>query len=100
MDSFQIILFLLFIILLKACYEYYQLYKLIYFDEKCFSFKKIIVDKFDLNNYYENNNYLYNQANIRDFMNNNYKCIFNKFNPNSHIFNNEVKSEIIFKCYC
>ena len=100
METVNIIITLFIIIILKACYEFYLLYKLTHFDEKCFSFKKIIVDKFNYNDYYKNNYYINSQIDIADFMKNNYKCMFYKFNPNSHIVNNEIKSEIIFKCYC
>lgn len=84
----------------KFFYELYKIHKLTHFDEKCFSFKKIIVDKFNINSYHDNNYYINSQTDIQKFMKNNFKCIFFKFNPNSHLFNNEMKSEIVFKCYC
>jgi len=100
METYYIILILFLVIVVKTSYEFYQLYKLSYFDEKCFSYKKIIVDKFNYNDYYQNNYYLQNQVHITNFMKNNIKCIFSKFNPNSHFVNNEIKSEVVFKCYC
>ena len=100
MEIYNILLLLFLIIVLKASYEFYQLYKLTHFDEKCFSYKRIIVDKFNYNDYYQNNYYMQNQVHITNFMKNNIKCLFFKFNPNSHFVNNEIKSEIVFKCYC
>ena len=84
----------------KFFYELYKIHKLTHFDENCFSFKKIIVDKFEINSYHDNNYYINSQTDIHKFMVNNIKCMFYKFNPNSHFFNNEMKSEIVFKCYC
>lgn len=97
---FYSILIFIFFIVTKFFYEYHKIYQLTNFDEKCFSFKKIIVDKFNINSYYDNNFHINSQIDIRSFMINNYKCLFYKFNPNSHFVNNEIKSEIIFKCYC
>lgn len=93
-------LILIFFVITKFTYEYYKIYQLTNFDEKCFSFKKIIVDKFNINSYSDNNFYINSNIDIHSFMKNNYKCMFHKFNPNSHLVNNEIKSEIIFKCYC
>ena len=87
-------------LLLKFIYETYSIHKLITFDEKCFMYKKMIVDKFNFNSYQDNNFYINSQTNIADFTRTNYKCLFYELNPNSHIFNNEIKSEIVFKCYC
>ena len=87
-------------LVLKFIYEAYSIHKLITFDEKCFTYKKMIVDKFNFNSYQDNNFYINSQTNIADFIRTNYKCIFYELNPNSHIFNNEIKSEIVFKCYC
>jgi len=87
-------------ILIKLIYEAYSIHKLITFDEKCFTYKKMIVDKFNFNSYQDNNFYINSQTNIADFIRTNYKCIFYELNPNSHILNNEIKSEIVFKCYC
>lgn len=84
----------------KFFYELYKIHKLIHFDENCYSFKKIIVDKFEINSYHDNNYYINSQIDINKFIKKNYKCIFYKFNPNSHLFDNEIKSEIVFKCYC
>jgi hypothetical protein len=100
MNSINLIIFFFIFTVLKICYEFYSIYKLTHFDEKCFSFKKIIVDKFNYNDHYNNNYYINSQMDISEFMKNNYKCMFHKFNPNSHIVNNEIKSEIIFKCFC
>lgn len=100
METINIILSFFILIILKASLNFYLIYKLTHFDEKCFSFKKIIVDKFNYNDHYNNNYYINSQIDISEFMKNNYKCMFYKFNPNSHIVNHEIKSEIIFKCYC
>lgn len=84
----------------KFLYELRKIYKLIHFDENCYSFKKIIVDKFQFDSYHDNNYYIDSQIDIHKFIKKNNRCIFYKFNPNSHFFNNEMKSEIVFKCYC
>ena len=97
---FYFLIFISCYVSFKFIYELHKIYKLTHFDENCYSFKKIIVDKFEINSYHDNNYYINSQTDIHKFMVNNIKCMFYKFNPNSHFFNNEMKSEIVFKCYC
>jgi hypothetical protein len=99
--NFTIFIFIFFCaILIKIIYEAYSIHKLITFDENCYSLKKIIVDKININSYHDNNFYINSQTNIGKFIQENYKCFFYEMNPNSHYVNNEIKSEIVFKCYC
>lgn len=100
MSLIILICILILSIIIKLIYEAYSIHKLITFDEKCFSFKKMIVDKLNINSYRDNNFYINSQTNIGNFINKNHKCIFYELNPNSHYFENEIKSEIVFKCYC
>ena len=67
--NFTIFIFIFFCaILIKIIYEAYSIHKLITFDENCYSLKKIIVDKININSYHDNNFYINSQTNIGKFI--------------------------------
>jgi hypothetical protein len=87
------------IFVLIGIYRSYELYDITHYDEKCFKYEKIITDKIDLNtnsvDYFKKNDKF-----IEALFKKNHKCFFYKMNFNSHTYEGELKSEIIFKCYC
>ena len=87
------------IFVLIGIYRSYEYYDITHYDEKCFKYEKIITDKIDLTT----NSVDYSTKNeklIKVLFKKNHKCFFYKMNVNSHTYEGELKSEIIFKCYC
>lgn len=85
--------------ILLFIYRGYELYNITHYDENCFKYEKIITDKIDLNTN-SADYFTKNEKSIEALLKKNHKCLFYKMNFNSHQYRGDLKSEIIFKCYC